>query len=75
MLTLIRVRQLLLAALITTVAALAVPGMASAAPLPPSVDPFYKYTGTTPLSSSGRLVIASRRAGGLAARTYQLHQL
>ncbi len=28
-----------------------------------------------PASSSGRLVSASRRACGLAARTYQLHQL
>lgn len=40
-----------MAALITVVTALAVPGMASAAPLPPSVDPFYKYTGSTPLAS------------------------
>lgn len=43
-------RQLFSVALITVVSAFVMPGVASAA-TPPSLDPFYKYTGSTPLSS------------------------
>lgn len=44
------VRPLLLAVLVAVVAALMAPSM-SAAATPPAQDPFYKYTGSTPLAN------------------------
>ncbi len=44
------VKRTVLAAMVAVIAALAVPSMAGAA-TPPAQDPFYKYTGSTPLAS------------------------
>src|SRR5689334_961276 len=44
------IKRTILSAMVAAIAVLALPSMASAA-TPPAQDPFYKYTGTTPLSS------------------------
>ncbi len=44
------IRHLVLAVMAVILAALTAPGMAAAGPPPPDEDPFYKYTGSTPLT-------------------------